>query len=149
MKSKRTIQKHFVFSEFEDKYLKALSVKTGRKECDIVRELVMGFKPLEAPGQDFYDAINEIRKIGVNINQIAHMANATGMVDEEGFKSEAEKLDALILDIRKIVLEPQKKHDLNEIVKNMEWLIWESEEDQMTCDRIRGELIELMKRCDY
>lgn len=149
MKSKRTIQKHFVFSEFEDKYLKALSVKTGRKECDIVRELVMGFKPLEAPGQDFYDAINEIRKIGVNINQIAHMANATGMVDEAGFKSEAEKLDALILDIRRIVLEPQKKHDLNEIVKNMEWLIWESEEDQMTCDRIRSELMELMKRCDY
>lgn len=148
MKSKRTIQKHFVFSEFEAKYLKSLAHKTGRKECDVVRELVMGFKPLEAPGQDFYDAINEIRKIGVNINQIAHIANATGIVDEAGFKNEAEKLDALILDIRRIVLEPQKKHDLKEIIKNMEWLIWKTDEDQATCDRIRSELMELMKRCD-
>lgn len=148
MSSKRTVQKHFVFSEYEAKKLKALSVNTGRKECDVVRELVMGFRPLEAPGDDFYNAINEIRKIGVNINQIAHMANSTGMVDEAGFRKEAEKLDALILDIRRIVLEPQKKHDLNEIIKNMEWLIWETDEDQDTCDRIRGELMELMKRCD-
>ena len=108
----------------------------------------MGFKPPEAPGDNFYNAINEIRKIGVNINQIAHMANATGMVDSAGFREEAEKLDALIIDIRRIVLEPQKKHDLNEIIKNLEWMLWDNDEDQETCDRIRSELIELMKRCD-
>lgn len=145
---RRTKQKHFEFSEYEAKTLKALSYQTGRKECDIVRELVMGFKPPEAPGEEFYNAINEIRKIGVNINQIAHMANATGMVDVASFNEEAAKLDALIVDIRRIVLEPQKKHDLIEIIKNLEYLLWENEEDQAICDRIRKELIELMKRCD-
>ncbi|MBQ9934324.1 MAG: plasmid mobilization relaxosome protein MobC [Lachnospiraceae bacterium] len=148
MVKRRTKQKHFEFSEYEAKTLKVLACKTGRKECDIVRELVMGFKPPEAPGDNFYNAINEIRKIGVNINQIAHMANATGMVDSAGFREEAEKLDALIIDIRRIVLEPQKKHDLNEIIKNLEWMLWDNDEDQETCDRIRSELIELMKRCD-
>lgn len=148
MVRRRTKQKHFEFSEYEAKTLKALACKTGRKECDIVRELVMGFKPPEAPGDNFYNAINEIRKIGVNINQIAHMANTTGMVDAAGFKEEADKLDALIIDIRRIVLEPQRKHDLIEIIKNLEWLLWDNEEDQKICDRIRLELIDLLKRCD-
>ncbi len=147
MVNKRTRPKRFDLSELEEKTLKAKALSTGRKQCDIVRELIMGYEPAEAPGDKFYDAIEEIRKIGININQIAYMANATGIVDVAYFKEEADKLDSLLLDVKRAALEPQKKKELNDMVKDMEWMLWETEEQQKECDRIRTELVTLMNRC--
>lgn len=142
---RKVVQKHFELTEYENKVLQSLTSKSASgKEVDVVRDLILGCSLMEAPGEEFYDAINEIRKIGVNMNQIAHMANATGMIDAEAYKRNARELEEKMLEVKKIVLEPRKKQDIKDIIRYLEYAIWETEEQQRVCWRIQGELKELM-----
>jgi len=142
---RKVVQKHFELTEYENKVLQSLTSKSASgKEVDVVRDLILGVRLMEAPGEKFYDAINEIRKICVNMNQIAHMANATGMVDAEACKKSAGELEKKMIELKKIVLEPRKKQDIQDIIKYLEYAIWETEEEQRVCWRIQGELKELM-----
>lgn len=75
---RRTIDKHFRFDEKENKHLHELSIKSGLTESDIIRTLLIGNEIKELPDKKFYDAINEINKVGVNINQLAKVANTNG-----------------------------------------------------------------------
>lgn len=142
---RKVVQKHFELTEYENKVLKSLTAKSGSgKEVDVIRDLILGCRLMEAPGEAFYDAVNEIRKIGVNMNQIAHMANATGMVDAEEYKKCAGELEEKLFEIKRIVLEPRKKQDIGDIIRYLEYAIWETEEEQRACWRIQGELKELV-----
>ena len=150
MRKKRTIQKHFELSEYENEVLKSLVAKTGfQKECDVLRHLIMGAELIQNPGPEFYQEVKEMRKIGTNINQIAHQANSTGYVSQSDiselmeFKTElAEK----ITEIRRIVLEPKKKRDLETIIYEMEYMIWDSDEDQKKCWKLMEEIKNLISR---
>lgn len=42
---------------------------------------IVGYKPKEKPSEQFYEEIKNIRSIGNNINQIARIANAKGVID--------------------------------------------------------------------
>ena len=75
---RRTIDKHFRFDEKENKLLHELSLKSGLTESDVIRTLLKGNTIKELPDKKFYEAINEINKIGVNINRLAKIANTTG-----------------------------------------------------------------------
>lgn len=75
---RRTIDKHIRFDEKENKLLHELSIKSGLTESDVIRTLLKGNEIKELPDKKFYDAINEINKIGVNINQLAKVANTNG-----------------------------------------------------------------------
>lgn len=141
---KHVVQKHFELSTYENKVFMALCEKTGMKQSDVFRELILSNRLVEAPGDDFYKAIEEIRKIGVNINQIAHMANATGMVDAEAYKEDAERLENLVAEIRKQVYIPQQKKDISEIISEMEYMLWESEEKEMECRMLQEQLKKLI-----
>ena len=141
---KHVVQKHFELSTYENKVFMALCEKTGMKQSDVFRELILSNRLVEAPGDDFYKAIEEIRKIGVNINQIAHMANATGMVDAEAYKEDAERLENLVAEIRKQVYIPQQKRDISEIISEMEYMLWESEEKEMECRMLQEQLKKLI-----
>ncbi|MBP3621509.1 MAG: plasmid mobilization relaxosome protein MobC [Lachnospiraceae bacterium] len=149
MQKKRTVQKHFELSPYEAKLLKELVAKTGsRKECDVIRNLIMGVELVQSPGPEFYSAIREIRKIGVNINQIAHVANSTGVIDTTYLNDMVDKLDTIASDLKRIVLEPKKERDIKTIVKEMEWMLWETEEDQRKCWRLQDELAELIRKSE-
>ena len=54
----------------------------------------------ERPDEKFYDAIKELRTIGINLNQIAHKCNALGIVDPI-YQEEARKWNEFIIDIKK------------------------------------------------
>lgn len=75
---RRTIDKHIRFDEKENKLLHELSIKSGLTESDVIRTLLKGNEIKELPDKKFYDAINEINKVGVNINQLAKVANTNG-----------------------------------------------------------------------
>ena len=51
--------------------LRLKSNKTGKNKSAYLRELIRGSCPVEAPSKKFYDAVNELNKIGLNINQLA------------------------------------------------------------------------------
>lgn len=147
MQKKRTVQKHFELSVYENEVLKALVDKTGfSTESEVLRHLIMGAQLMQSPGKEFYQAVKEIRMIGININQIAHMANAKGVIDAEALYVYKNELDMKLAEIRKIVLLPQKIRDLKTIIKEMEFMVWDTEEEQRKCWKIMDELAELLKK---
>ncbi len=96
---RRTIEKHFRFNADEQRKLKDLSLKSGLTESDVIRTLLDSVIIKEMPTKEFYDAINQIRKVGVNINQIAHVANASGRINEVNLNKYLEQLNYLIVNI--------------------------------------------------
>ena len=75
---------------------------------DYIRHLIIGYKPKEKPPEQFYEDIKGIRNIGNNINQIARIANAKGIIDVPHLKKEIDKLDQLIIEIKSKYLRPEK-----------------------------------------
>lgn len=97
---KRNRKKQFWLSEEEERQLRLNAIKVGLSEVEYVRSLIMGYTPKELPPKELYDLILEIRKIGININQIAKKANSTNIIDVNYFKYEIGKLDNIVEHIK-------------------------------------------------
>ena len=63
----------------EKELLKEQSVRTGRCMSDILRSAWKKLKIIELPPADFAETVIQLRRIGNNLNQVAHAAN-TGEV---------------------------------------------------------------------
>ena len=97
---KRNRKKQFWLSFEEERQLRLNAIKVGLSESEYVRSLIMGYHPKEKPSKDFFDLMMELRKIGININQIAKHANQTGEVYYDDFKIYYNQIDRLIEEIR-------------------------------------------------
>ena len=69
-------------TEQDYKRLTRKARKCGLTKSGYIRQLIHDYKPREAPPADYYAMTRELKEIGNNMNQIAFMANATGLVDE-------------------------------------------------------------------
>ena len=78
---KRTIKKQFWMNESEDRQLKRKAKMTLLTEAALIRMLIAGYEPRQAPGKEFYECMNQMTRIGTNINQIAAKANAMNLID--------------------------------------------------------------------
>lgn len=67
---------------------------------------------------EFHETIKQLRAIGNNLNQIAMVANKTGLIDATTYRYEKMKLDNEILNIRKIANRPIELND--NIINHME-----------------------------
>lgn len=105
---KRRIKKQLWLNDEEDYILRTRSEAVGMNASDYIRNLLVGYKPKEKPPEDFYIAIKNIRAIGNNINQIARMANARGVIDVPHLNKEIDKLDQLIVDLKNRYIRPEK-----------------------------------------
>lgn len=143
MIKRKVINKHYQFTEYEYARLKELTDKSGRKEVDVIRDLILDGDIIEAPGAEFYEAINQIRAVGVNINQIAHIANATGVIDAEAYRKEAEKLDKLAAELKRIAMQPSLHKDRERLDTYLEYAVFETIPEDMECLRIRQEIKDL------
>ena len=107
---KRIIQKRFDLSQLEADLLHGKAVFCGMSEAQYLRELICASQPTEAPPREFYLACNDINKIGVNINQIAKMANISGIVSQEDIeyiRSVAVEIAKNLFEIKKTVSTPR------------------------------------------
>ena len=107
MRSRR-IKKQIWLSDEEDYIMKCNAESVGMNSSDYIRHLILGYKPKEKPSAQFYEDIKGIRNIGNNINQIARIANARGVVDVPHLKKEIDKLDRLIIELKNEYLRPDK-----------------------------------------
>ena len=139
-KKRDAVQKHFEISNYEQKVLNEITRKTGQKESHVFRDLLKGYEPMEAPGDNFYRAIEEIRRVGENINQIAKVANSVGYIDEKYLLECKKELDELIVFLKKAVLQPHKRRDAIEIINSLEFLILPDGVPQEDAWRIQNEL---------
>ena len=110
MSKLRKIPKRFDVNDYEASLLAIKSKQCGLKEAQYIRELITGHGPKEKPGKEFYEAMNNINKIGVNINQIAAVAHSTGVIDVEWLKQLVEQLNKDMLEIKNIVLTAEPYH---------------------------------------
>lgn len=78
-----------------------------------IRSLINGYLPKAQPSDDFHEVIAQLRAIGNNLNQIAYVANRSGYINSDDYKTEVKKLRKEILEIRQIVCEPIRMEDGN------------------------------------
>lgn len=86
------------FEEYKE--IKRLAEKVGLNMSEYIRSRALGFEPREKPPIEFYEAIKQIRAVGNNINQIARLANATGVLDERICKKQFDILNEIIIEVK-------------------------------------------------
>ena len=105
----RSIKKQVWLNREEATLLKKKAKKVGLNESELLRNLIVGFEPREKPDERFYEALNQMRAIGNNLNQIARKANALDIVDDIHFNKKVyEKWNKLEQDIKKEFLDMEK-----------------------------------------
>lgn len=65
-----------------------------------LRCLINGFIPMGKGPDGFIDMIQNLRRIGTNINQVARIANSTGIVDSQLYEQNYEELSKAIHEIK-------------------------------------------------
>lgn len=73
-----------------------------------IRNLINGYEPQEVPPLDYYRVIRELRRIGNNINQIAHRANLHGDINHESYRKQHDHLLVLADELTRAFL-PKKR----------------------------------------
>ena len=77
-------------------------------ESAYIRNLIMGYKPKEQPSANMYEIINQLKFIGINLNQIARKANALDIIDEQFYKKVYIKWNELEQQIKKEFFDIEK-----------------------------------------
>lgn len=108
---KRQVKKNFYLTYKENKILANKALKKGISEAALIRGLIVGYVPKGKIPEDIEKLIYEIRKIGVNINQIAAVANRTNNIEVKYLYKYKDELDKLIFEIKKNYLEYEKLED--------------------------------------
>ncbi len=97
---RKIIKKNFWLSFEEDEQLKKLASLLNMSEADTFRKLLFETTIKEAPKKDFYDAIEKINRIGVNINQLTKVANTNGSLYIYELEKHFNRLSVLIEELK-------------------------------------------------
>jgi hypothetical protein len=95
-------RKHFVPLRLDDREynkLKEWSAATNRTMSDYLRELLEDNQPIEFPPIEYQEVLRELRKIGINLNQLASKAHTLGFVDERDYKAESDRLWRVVAEL--------------------------------------------------
>lgn len=97
----RTQQITVRLTGWEKKHLKKQSTLAGMKMEPFVRNLIMGCRIKERPDEYWGEMVRQLSVIGNNINQIAHIANATEYIGID----QLQETQRLMKEVWKIVKE--------------------------------------------
>ena len=95
-------RKHFVSLRLDDREynkLKEWSAATNRTMSDYLRELLEDNQPIEFSPIEYQEVLRELRKIGINLNQLASKAHTLGFVDERDYKAESDRLWRVVAEL--------------------------------------------------
>ena len=95
-----------VLIRFSDKELEALNLnveKSGLSRESYIRAILNGKTIKELPPMDFINVLKELRHISTNMNQIALVANSTGLVDRAAYSANYSRLQEVIGEIMRQV----------------------------------------------
>lgn len=96
-------------TEQDYKRLTRKARKCGLTRSGYIRLLIHDYNPRQTPPADYFGMTRELKEIGNNMNQIAFMANATGLINEEWYSEQASHLRDVLCRIEKAVLGPDKE----------------------------------------
>ena len=93
---KRVVKFQTWLSREEKDILRKKACLVGMSESSLIRCWIKDIHPKEKPPPEFYDLINELRRIGINLNQIAHVANMIGKIDVYRYEDNIKELKKLL-----------------------------------------------------
>ena len=82
--------------------------KSGLSREAYLRHLISGLVPTDAPPPDYFAMTQELRRIGVNLNQIAQKAHGLNMLDAKRYDENAALLKRAVVEITNAVMLPRK-----------------------------------------
>ena len=82
------------------KRLRSQAQKCGLKPQAYILALIENSPLRERPPTEFYTVLEELRKIGINMNQIARQANSIGFIDTNEYWKNVKALEDAISDIK-------------------------------------------------
>lgn len=98
-------------TERDFKLLERRAGKCMLTKSAYIGQLLHGYRPREAPPADYFAMKHELCQIGNNLNQLAFMANATGLIDEAAYYENVIQLHDAIRRIEKAVVEFADEED--------------------------------------
>ena len=91
---------HFMLSKEELLDLEKKAIASGLSKAEVCR-LALKTQVLKSnPPKEFYDSVNKINKLGVNLNQMAKIANTNGEIYYDDLKIYYSNIDNLVKEIR-------------------------------------------------
>lgn len=116
MRTHRTRTHRIELALNDDEYERFLSSVhlCGMTQQAYLYNLVQNRLPQPKPTQDFFEMIDQLRKIGNNLNQLVMIAHKTGSIDIVRYKKDIEKLNKSILQIREQIYLPKECKDGND-----------------------------------
>ncbi len=78
---KRPIRVEVYLNEKEHQCLCGLCKETNLNKTTLIRYLIQGFAPTQAPPADYPKLIRELRATGNNLNQLVILARTTGYIN--------------------------------------------------------------------
>ena len=100
---KRTIKKQIWLTREEAQQLQKKAKQACLTEAALIRQLLSGYEPREAPRDEFYKFNRELSHIGNNLNQIAIKVNTTGQVNSQDLDTELRRLHAFQASVEEAV----------------------------------------------
>lgn len=97
---KRNIRIQVRLNDIEYAKLLDDTEKGNENISDYIRKLILNVAIKEKPDHDFLKILNELSKIGVNINQIAHKANESGDIDKVRYEENANTLFNMVRELK-------------------------------------------------
>ena len=97
-------RKHRVPVRLDDDEYKKLcewSSAANRTMSDYIRELLKDNQPIAFPPIEYQEVLRELRKIGINLNQLVSKAHTLGFVDEREYRAESERLWRVVAELTK------------------------------------------------
>lgn len=87
-------------------FLKA--VKRSRLSQEVyLRHLINGVVPQNAPSPDYYAMMQQLYRIGNNLNQIAQKAHTLNVIDVQQYDTAVSQFEAAVKEITAAVLQPR------------------------------------------
>lgn len=99
--------------EEEHMKLKEWSAASKRSMSDYLRDLIDHCQPIAFPPAEYEAILYELRKIGINMNQLAGKANAYGFSDEREYRAESERLWRVVAELSRQMVKGGAKFGSN------------------------------------
>ena len=143
----KTSQVNFRLSPEQELLLRTKSFNLGITTSEFLRGAIEGFVPNVKYNQELLRINYELRKIGININQIAKVANQTGYINSNYLINYKNHLDQVISKISKLYKsEKQKERNVEDAERNPccefrdEPSRYNGKDDRRYRERNRGEI---------
>ena len=72
-----------------------------------LRQLISGVVPQDAPPPDYFSMMQQLYRIGNNLNQIAQKAHTLNVIDVQRYDAAVSQFEATVKEITAAVLQPR------------------------------------------